>query len=107
MWNHDWGPPHVATVRTEEGVLYTARQTCEACGTSRNPFNHIITYFPRARSCRQLSQRAEPRDWSRELEHVRWILEAHQSDGDRVDRQHTGRKQRADTAPELPLPYKR
>lgn len=107
MWNHSWELPSVVTIRTDRGILYTVRQACAVCGTQRNPFNNVITFFPRARGCKQMMEGGEPpAEYSKELEHIRWVLEAHESDGDLVDVYHTGRKLKPVTAPELPLPYK-
>lgn len=107
MWNHSWGTPSVVVVRIDGETIHTARQTCEACGTVRNPLNNVITYFPRARGCRQMVEQGKVRDWDKEIRQIEWVLDAHESDGHRVDRYHTGRKKKPSASSlELPLPYK-
>jgi len=82
------------------------RQSCLACGTIRNPFNNVITHFPRFSVCRDLLEPPSCRDFSVELRDLDQLIASLERSGEPVDKWHTGRKRKSADVPTLRLPYK-
>lgn len=94
MYRHKWGRPYYLRGRD---AIYRPYQSCEVCGTVRNPLNHGIVR--RSSGCWNAEVQLDPEElalWTKEIQAKLGELE---SAGEVVDRTHGSRKRTAQEAP--------